>query len=124
MGTPTQYLITDGHGKVIGNGFTPDGTLPKNAHPCTQEHIAKRYFYNVDEETHAITVRPPSEEQQKAAHLAMVRTQIATLERQQTPELLRRAVVGNPAVDYDGRTASEHLAWLDREIEALRVDLR
>ena len=38
MGKPTYYLMMNAAGETFtGTGYTPDGTIPKGAIPCTQE---------------------------------------------------------------------------------------
>ena len=109
----THYLITDGNGNVVGTGYTPDGTLPENAHPCDQGHVKTPHLCSVNEADHTITIAPPGQAEQILA-------QIAALERQQTPEMYRQAIIGSAVVNSAGRTAAQELAWIDGEIEALK----
>lgn len=48
MNNPTHYLIFNDDGSSKGVGFTPDGTIPENGLPCTQEQKdAWQYWKNV-----------------------------------------------------------------------------
>lgn len=52
----SNYLTFDPKtGAVQGSGFTPDGTLPKNAAPCTAAQAADPKSYAVDPKTKAIS---------------------------------------------------------------------
>jgi hypothetical protein len=69
----------------------------------------------------------PTEAEVRAQANAPVLEQIAALEAQQTPRLLREALVEatTPAVDpRTGRTAREQLAWIDEQIATLRSQLQ
>lgn len=46
MGKPTYYLMMNAAGETFtGTGYTPDGTVPKGAIPCTQEQAQNFQAY-------------------------------------------------------------------------------
>ena len=46
MGKPTYYLMMNAAGETFtGTGYTPDGTVPKGAIPCTQEQAQNFHAY-------------------------------------------------------------------------------